>query len=392
MAQHTLWLRRPLLLGDEEDRRTTWLELFIDLMFVAIISALAQTFSGDITLTGAARFTLVFLPAWWIWAGLTVYNDRFEADDVSHRLAFFVIMVALGGLAVAARYFFTSGFAIYGASYVLARVTIIVLWIRGGFHNPRVRPLTTRYAIGFGLAAVLWLVAMAVAWPLRLWIVLLALLLDFGTPLATLAAQAELPRLSASHLPERFGLFVIIVLGESVIGVETAVGADFARGTFAHVALGPTVLALAFVIWWLYFDHVAENPPLAGPRSSLAWFYPHLALLIALGMLGAAARALVGPGMAAQDPAALMLMCASAGASFAMIGVLEFATEPGAERHHPIRSLGVHGGSGVVAIALGFVGERLGALSVLLLLVALGIAQIAYGFVTRARHLRWDDR
>ena len=392
MARDKLWWRRPLLLGDEEDRQTTWLELFIDLMFVAIISALAQTLSADITLAGAARFTLVFLPAWWIWAGLTVYNDRFEADDVSHRLAFFLIMLALGGLAVGARYFFTTGFVVYGVSYVLARITIIGLWVRAGYHNPRLRALSTRYAVGFGLAAGLWLVAVAVDWPARVWIVLLALSIDFGTPITAFGVQADLPRLSASHLPERFGLFVIIVLGEAVIGVETAVGADFTRGTLAHVALGPAVLALAFVLWWLYFDHVAENPPLAGSWSTLAWFYPHLAFLAALGMLGAAARALVGPGVAAQDPAALALICTSAGASFAMIGVLEFATEPGAERHHPIRSLGVHGGSGVAAIALGLVGGRLGGLNVLLLLVALGVAQIAYGFATRARHLQWDAR
>ncbi|MDR3686426.1 MAG: low temperature requirement protein A [Coriobacteriia bacterium] len=390
MVDEPLWWRRPMLReDDDETRRASWLELFVDLMFVAIISACARGLALDVTLAGVGRFIVVFLPAWWIWLGLTVYNDRLDTDDVSHRLSFFAIMLALGGMAVSAREFFGGGFAIYALSYVAARVVIVGLWLRGGLHNPRLRPLTTRYAIGFSLAAALWLVALALPWPARLWVVLAAIVIDFGTPALTMAAQSTLPRLSRSHLPERFGLFILIVLGESVISVEQAVGNNYLRGSLAHITAGPAALALAFVLWWLYFDHVAENPPLPGALMTLAWSYPHLVLALALGMLGAGIQAYVG--VASANPrATTMLVCVAVGAAYAMIGVLEFMTEPSAERHHPVRSLGVHGGSAFVAVFAGFLSGITDDVWIFLVLVALGVLQIVYGFATRARHLRWD--
>jgi low temperature requirement protein LtrA len=358
-------------------------------MFVAIISACARGLALDVTLMGVARFIVIFLPAWWIWLGLTVYNDRLDTDDVSHRLSFFVIMVALGGMAVSAREFFGPGFALYALSYVAARVVIIVLWLRGGLHNPRIRPLTTRYAIGFSLAALLWLVALAVPWPARLWVVLAAIVIDFGTPATTMAIQNELPRLSRSHLPERFGLFILIVLGESVISVEQAVGSNYLHGSLSNISAGPASLAIAFVLWWLYFDHVAENPPLPGAVMTLLWSYPHLVLAIALGMLGAGITAYVGIA-GASVRATMLLVSVAVGTGYAMIGVLEFMTEPSAERHHPARSLGVHGGSAIAAIATGFLGGLVSEMWIFTSLIVLGIAQIAYGFATRARHIHWD--
>lgn len=391
MVEEPLWWRRPLLREDDDEaRRASWLELFVDLMFVAIISALSRALALDISLAGVASYILVFLPAWWIWLGLTVYNDRLDTDDVSHRVSFFAIMVALGGMAVSARTFFGSGFYIFALSYAAARLVIIVLWLRGGVHNPRLRPLVTRYAVGFTIAALLWLVAMAVPWPGRLLVVILAIMVDFGTPTTTMHVQSGLPRLSRSHLPERFGIFVLIVLGESVISVEQAVGNDFLRGSLAHVSAGPATLALAFVLWWLYFDHVAENPPLPSSLATLLWTYPHLVLVLALGAMGASVQAYVSV-LAANPAAATMLMCFSVGIGYAMIGVLEFMTEPSAEQVHPARSLGVHGGCALVALSLGLVGGSIDGLWIFASLIALGAVQIVYGFVSRSRQVPWES-
>ena len=390
MADEPMWWRRPMLREDDDEmRRASWLELFVDLMFVAIISACARGLALDVTPNGVGRFVIEFLPAWWIWLGLTVYNDRLDTDDVSHRVSFFAIMLALGGMAVSARQFFGGGFEVYALSYVFARVVIIVLWLRGGRHNPRLRPLTTRYGLGFSFAALLWLVAIALSGPTRLAVVLVAIVIDFGTPATTTRVQSDLPRLSRSHLPERFGLFILIVLGESVISVEQAVGNNYLRGSLAHISAGPAALTLAFVLWWLYFDHVAENPPLPGAILTLLWSYPHLLMALALGWLGAGIQAYVGV-VNQSTPATMALVSISVGACYAMIGILEFMTEPSAEHHHPARSLGVHGGSAIVAFALAATAGHIDELWIFAVLVALGVAQIAYGFATRARHLEWD--
>ena len=391
MVEEPLWWRRPLLREDDDEvRRASWLELFVDLMFVAIISALSRALASDISPAGVARYILVFLPAWWVWLGLTIYNDRLDTDDVSHRLSFFAIMLALGGMAVSARTFFGSGFSVFALSYAAARMVIVVLWLRGGLHNPRLRPLVTRYAVGFTVAALLWLLAIFVPWPARLLVVVVAIIVDFGTPLTTMRLQGDLPLLSRSHLPERFGLFILIVLGESVISVEQAVGNEFLRGSLAHISAGPATLALAFVLWWLYFDHVAENPPLPSSLATLLWTYPHLVLVLALGAMGASVQAYVTV-LAADPKPAVMLVCLSVGIAYAMIGVLEFMTEPSVERAHPVRSLGVHGGCAIAAVGLGLPGDPLNGLLVFASLIGLGVIQIVYGFASRARPVAWES-
>jgi low temperature requirement protein LtrA len=390
VVQEPMWWRRPQLREDaDEIRRASWLELFIDLMFVAIISACARALALDLSLTGLGHFVIAFLPAWWIWLGLTVYDDRLDTDDVSHRLSFFLIMIALGGMAVSAREMTGSGFVVYALSYVTARVVIIALWLRGGVHNPRLRPLTRRYAAGFSLAAVLWLIAIELPSPARLYVAVAAIVLDFSTPTTTMTIQADLPRLSRSHLPERFGLFILIVLGESVISVEQAVGSNYLRGSLSHVSAGPAALALSFVLWWLYFDHVAENPPLPSPVLTLLWAYPHLLMAIALGTMAAGVQAYVGVA-GASVRASMLIVGVSVGVSYAMLGVLEFITEPSAERTHPVRTLAVHEGSALVAAGAGLLGGIVDELWIFAALIVLGVLQIAYGFVTRVRYIRWE--
>jgi low temperature requirement protein LtrA len=150
-------------------------------------------------------------------------------------------------------------------------------------------------------------------------------------------------------------------------------------------------LALAFVLWWLYFDHVAENPPLPSPVATLLWTYPHLVLVLALGAMGASVQAYVTV-LSLRPAAALSLMCVSVGICYSMIGLLEFMTEPSAERAHPIRSLAVHEGCGAVAAGLGLVAGAINGLWVFVSLIALGALQIAYGFASRAGYISWESR
>jgi low temperature requirement protein LtrA len=82
-----------MLRSDIEERRATWLELFLDLVFVAFIARLSALLATDISWVGLGRFLLLLLPGWSIWLSMTVYQDRFETDDVSNRLA--VLFISL---------------------------------------------------------------------------------------------------------------------------------------------------------------------------------------------------------------------------------------------------------------------------------------------------------
>jgi low temperature requirement protein LtrA len=378
------WWRRPRLRDDMEERRATWLELFLDLVFVAFIAKLSALLAADVSWIGLAEFVLLFLPGWSVWLSMTIYQDRFETDDVSNRLAILFVMMTVAGMAVFAKEFFGPEFVGFALCFIAARATIVLLWLRAGLHNRTARPVTTRYAVGFSTAIALWVAALFAPMYVRLLLVCVALLIDFGTPALTLKYQADLPRLSSSHLPERFGLFVIIVLGESVVSVV----AVLARQAVFHPddAIATIfVILFAFSLWWLYFDHVAEHPPLPSMWGTYAFGLLHIPLGLSLTAVGAAGQAFIAGPTGGSAPITA-LTAGAAAITFASVAALEFTTEPTVERRHPIRSVAVHliGAAGALLVALA--GGVLMTAPALLILLALAIMQVVYGIYTRARH------
>lgn len=280
-----LW-RKPVLRTDEDAlRRVTWLELFFDLVFVVTISEISHRLAGDLSLKNISHSAFLFLPVFWVWLGSTVYNDRFESDDSSHKIFTFLKMIPVAGLALSIHDAFGHTANSFASSYVAARVLLIFLWLRGGLHNPIVRPLSNRYAQGFALSAILWTVSLFIdsPWKFVLWSV--GLFIDLATPLTTMNIQKNLPRLNATHMPERFGLFMIIVLGESVIGAIDGISSSGLMGIETE-AVGFLGLILAFSLWWLYFDNVMEEPIKKGVWWTAAWAYSHLPLAMSVTAIG----------------------------------------------------------------------------------------------------------
>jgi low temperature requirement protein LtrA len=384
------WWRKPLLQTNEDERRASWRELFLDLVFVALIAQLSTRFAHDVTWAGGLRFVLLFLPAWSVWLSMTVYNDRFDTDDVSERLATLIIIITVAGMAVFAKGFSNPDFVGYAASFIAARAIIVWLWLRAGYHNPGARPVTSRYAAGFSVAIALWIAAVFAPVPIRIGLVASALVVDFATPGLTAPYQSLLPRLSSSHLPERFGLFVIIVLGESVVSV-VAVLARMPMATFraSDVAATAFVIVFAFSLWWLYFDHVAENPPLPGFPRTWAFGLLHLPLMVSLTAVGAGTQAFIASN-ADGSPAITALIAASAAVTFATIGLLEYTTEPTAERKHPVKSGVVHISATVAAGLVALAAAVIPTLGALVVLLVLAVAQVVYGIGIRARHAHHD--
>src|SRR3712207_4599725 len=83
----------------QQERHATWLELFYDLIFVIAINQLTTFFSKDLTLLSLWQFVLLFIPIWWAWTGHTMYANRFEIDDQTHRIL--TIAQVLGTLFIA---------------------------------------------------------------------------------------------------------------------------------------------------------------------------------------------------------------------------------------------------------------------------------------------------
>jgi len=335
MAENTWW-QPPQLRTDEEEgreRRVTWLELFYDLAFAVVIAELAHYLAAHVSSEGAFGYVLLFIPAWWLWVGGTIYNDRFESEDISHRFATFAQMIPVAALAIFAHDGLGKLGEEFALSYAVGRLLLLVLWLRGGWHNPDFRPVAHRYAIGFSVAIGFWIAAAFVEPPWRYGFWAIAITIDLLTPLWTLKHQEKLPKLSSSHLPERFGLFTIIVLGEAVAGVVRGL-AVLPEINFRAALTGLFGMALAFGLWWIYFDFVARR--LLKPDVEWRWFnlYTHLPLVMGIAAVGAGIQAVIASEADGLTGGERWLISGAIGLTLATIGFIEL-TLPSEDAEDP---------------------------------------------------------
>lgn len=339
---------RPIRL--RERARVSWLELFFDLIFVAGVAQVADPLREHFTLDGALRFAALFTLIWWAWTGYTTLATRFESDDLVQRALTVVQIFVVAAMAANARDTIdsasTAGFA---AAYAVLRLLLVAQYLRAR-HLPNARALTTRYAVGHGVAAVLWLLSAVLPIPWRYAIWGVALTIDLGTPAVTVGHTVRLPP-TAAHWPERFGLFTLILLGEAVVAVMR--GMESQESWPLHAAASALFgMGLLFLIWWWYFDvvdaageqHVRSR---ADATRVLIWSYAHFPLYLGIVFMGIGIQRLVAAAAKTglTDQEILVPAIGAALASLAM-AVIGSTTSRGASRPawpHLLRSVAVAG-------------------------------------------------
>jgi low temperature requirement protein LtrA len=305
------WLQPPRLrtLADEAERHASWLELFFDLVFVVAVTELSHYLVVDHSAGGFLRFAALFIPVYVAWQGYMAYATRFDTDDLAFRLAYFGAMLAIAAMAVligdVARGEHTAAFAV---AYVVLRSIMLALYARAWGAVPQARPLIRFYGVGYGVGVALWLGSLAFDTPWRYVVWAVAQVLELSLPPLSTRLHRRIPT-DPRHLPERWALFTLIVLGESVVAVAIATA-----GTNWHVSsAAAAVLGFAAVaaIWWLYFDHQANVVLRGSTMSVVVYSYAHIPLLIGLAAMSAGVRLLIE--RAGEDHL-------GAGASFALLG------------------------------------------------------------------------
>lgn len=292
----TRWWDRPQLRRDEDEgrkRKVGFIELFYDLIFVVAVAQLAHGLAEHPDWRGVATFALLFVPVWWLWIGNTFYTDRFETEDLSHLLFTFLQMIPVVGLAVFAHDGLQDTATGFAVSYIAGRILIIFLWWRGGHHNAAARPATNGYVRGFSVGVSFWIAGLFVDDHLRIAFWIVGLAIDLATPALLVRNLRLLPRFSHSKLAERFGLFAIIVLGESVAGTVNGL-AQTHDLHMAQLLTGFLAMALALALWFLYFEMVPRHQLQPGFWPTLLRSYIHLPLLASLAATGAGVLGVVG--------------------------------------------------------------------------------------------------
>lgn len=316
-------------MGDGGHRTATWLELFYDLAFVVAIAILGERLLDDTTWTGLWSFFGYFALLWWLWASHTFYADRYDTDDLVYRLWAAAQMVAVLVMAASLAHGPSESTTVFAAGYAGARLVLLALYWRVYRYVSETRRLVTGYLIGFGTAAVVWLASVFVPDPARFGVWGIAFAIDLATPWVVRRQQATVP-LDESHLPERFGLFVILVLGESLAAVVA--GLSHIGWTTSSLVAAILGVLLATLLWWLYFDNaegsVVRRRNIEGKTwRPTGWIYSHLPLAAALAIVGVALDlAILSAGAGPMPPAQRWLLLGGVALALVCLAILQIAS------------------------------------------------------------------
>jgi low temperature requirement protein LtrA len=281
------WLVPPRLrtAGESlEDRHASWLELFFDLVFVVAIAELARGLEVDHSAAGVLRFAALFVPVYVAWQGFSIYADRFDTDDLLFRVALLAAMLAIAALAVQIEDVAQGESTGFALAYIALRSIMLALYARAWRAVPEARPLIARYGPGYGAAVAIWAVSLAVEAPARYVLWAVALALDLSLPPLSTRLIRRVPT-HGGHVVERWGLFTLIVLGESVVVVALGTaGSEWQVRAAAAAVAGFVAVAAA---WWLYFDRLPSVEIRGSAPAIVIYSYAHLPLLMGLAAMGA---------------------------------------------------------------------------------------------------------
>jgi low temperature requirement protein LtrA len=276
-------------------QRATTLELFYDLVFVFAITQVSHLLLEHLTWEGAGQATLVLLVVWWSWNYTTWVTNELDPESTVVRLLVIALMLASLLMAIAIPEAFGARALLFVGCYVAIQVgrhTFLTFAAaeRGTLERQRAGRILTWF-VGAGA---LWLAGGLADGSTRTALWLAALALDYAAPLATFWVPWR-PRLTpqawevgTEHFAERFQLFIIIALGESIV-ITGATTGDLELTTARVAAFAVAFLATA-ALWWIYFSLVAtiaqRRLAEAENRTLLARdAYTYLHVMIVAGIL-----------------------------------------------------------------------------------------------------------
>ncbi|MEO7234466.1 MAG: low temperature requirement protein A [Lapillicoccus sp.] len=244
-------LFRPPELRTGETRAASRLELFFDLAYVLCVGELAASLLSDLDVDGTLEFLGLFALIWLSWVQFTLHNNRFDTDDLILRFAKLAAMLAVLGAAASISDATGSKVVPFTICYALGRLIIAGLYYRAWRHVDDARGTTGVYLVAMTTVAALWVVSLVIPSPARFVVWGVAALVDVAAPIVAGRRRGRAP-LHLEHLPDRFGLLVILVLGEVIAGIVT--GVHEVKWSGLSVAIGAMGFVVAAALWWAYFD------------------------------------------------------------------------------------------------------------------------------------------
>jgi low temperature requirement protein LtrA len=367
----------------------TFLELFFDLVFVVLVAQLAHRLAEHPSWSGVGWFVFLFYAVWSSWINGTLYHDLHGTDDISVRVFTFAQMLTVAVMGVFASDIPGDGSVGFALAYAANNALLVIMWFRTGIHDPSHRPASVPYSVAYMLSAAFFVLSTVIDEPVRYWLWGLGLSLEVvgmviafhrWTPPASQGGDAVIA--TTPSLIERIGLFVIIVLGEVIVGAITGM-ADTRPLDSDELVIGLLGVLVAIGLWWVYFDLVSHRAPRS--RRTQLWLHLHFPLVVAIAAGGAGVLNTVEHAAEPLPAGVRWLLVGSVMVAVASIGALTFTLE--VRRTQPILYRKAEAAmvvSVVLGLLVGFTGW--GAKATLAALVGLLLIPVAVGITVWLRY------
>ncbi|MEE4026070.1 low temperature requirement protein A [Gordonia sp. PKS22-38] len=276
----------------EPGRSATPLELFFDLVFVVAVAIAAVELHHALTenhvVDGVTSYAIVFFAIWWAWMNFTWFATSFGTDDWLYRVLTFVQMAGVLVLASGIEPTFADrDFAQMVAGYVIMRFAMVAQWMRASRCAPDRRRTCEIYAGGIAVVQVLWIAWLFIPSGAVSTVGLIVLIIaELAVPVV--AERAGTTPWHPHHITERYGLFTLILLGESLLASSNAV----IEALHEDEELAPllSIAVLAFIataaLFWIYF-WPPHHRAIGSLAQSLRYGYVHYFVFAAAGAFSA---------------------------------------------------------------------------------------------------------
>ncbi|ARH95329.1 hypothetical protein STRMOE7_16695 [Streptomyces sp. MOE7] len=277
---------------DEEHRTATPLELFFDLCFVVAVAQAGRQLAHALTEGhwghGISGYLMLFFAVWWAWMNFSWFASAYDTDDPLYRVVTLVQIVGVLILAAGVpRAFADSDFSVVWCGYLVMRLAMVSQWLRAARGSRGTERRTALgYALGVTVCQVGWLGLLLLPEGDVLWVFVVVGLMELAVP--ALAERSYQTTWHPHHIAERYGLFTIIVLGETIaaatVAVQSALDEHDELGTLLPLAGGG--LLVVFAAYWIYFA-VPIHQHLRSNRQAFLWGYGHYLVFGSAAAVGA---------------------------------------------------------------------------------------------------------
>jgi low temperature requirement protein LtrA len=328
--RRSLW-QPPRHHGEQPRERVVGpLELFYDLAVVVMVAQAARHLALHLTWSGLGEFAVVFTLVWIAWVNGSLHHELHGHEDARARNTFLIqilLLVTLGAFIPEAGGARGAAFAI--AAGVLFAVLAALWGLAARGDRPGYRRSTRMFVAGTAACAILLVVSAFLPASSRVaaWAVIdVAYLAGFAALILTATPVQAAALTITDALTERFGLLIIIVLGETLTGVVRGLASEPVSGLTLSVGL--IAVLIGFGAWWTYFDFAGHRHPEPKPPATVRWILGHLPVTAAIAAMGAAMVSLIRHAHDGRTPVATAwMLCAGAAAVLASTMLIAAALE-----------------------------------------------------------------